>query len=273
MKCNICNEINDEDALFCKRCGNSLTENSIERFNDNKKEKPKKIIKKETKKEVKVIKQKPKKEKNKDKKNKNNKEKVIIERRSSFGTRFLIFIMVIIIGVLSLGLGVVGYYEYEHYYNIVVPDLSGMTYNEAEVELAKNDLRISKKEKVTQNTEEVDRVIKQNKKAGSRAKKNAVITVTIGLKDESITVDNYVGLDIDSTISKLESKGIKYIIKYESNENKDYGVVLNQSIKPGKKISKDKEIIIIVNKHQKIESEEIESKEIESEIESEEKEA
>ena len=268
MKCNICNEINDEDALFCKRCGNSLTESNPQGISDNKKEKPKKVIKKEVKKEVKVIKEKPKKEKKKDKKNKNNKEKVIIERRSSFGTRFLIFLLVIIISVLSVGLGIVGYYEYEHYYNIVVPDLSGMTYNEAEVELAKNDLRINKKEKITQNDEDIDRVLKQNKKAGSRAKKNSVVTVTIGIEDESIIIDDYTGLDMDSAISKLESIGIKYTIKYESSEDYEYKVVINQSIKPGKKITKDKELVLVVNKYQKVESEEIES-----EIESEEKEA
>lgn len=268
MKCYICNEENDEDALFCKRCGNSLTEKNIERINETKKEKPKKVVKKEIKKEVKVVKEKPKKEKNKEKKNKNNKEKVIIERRSSFGTRFLIFLMTIIISVLSIVLGVVGYYEYEHYYNIVVPDLHGMTYNEAEVELAKNDLRISRKEKIVQNNEEIDRVIKQNKKAGSKTKKNAIITVTIGIKDESIIVDDYIGLDMDSAISKLDSLGLNYTIKYESNEDYDYKTVINQNVKPGKKITKDKEIILVVNKYQKLESEEIES-----EIESEEKEA
>lgn len=264
MKCHICQEINDEDALFCKRCGNSLTDEKPNTFKSNEKEKPKKVVKKEIKKEVKVIKQKPKKEKKKEKKNKNNKEKVIIERRSSFGTRLLIFLMFIIIGALSLVLGAVGYYEYENYYNIVVPDLSNMTYNEAEVALAQKDLRISKKEKITEDENEVNRVIKQNKKAGSKARKNTVITVTIGVEDDSVIVDDYTGLDMNSAILKLDNAGIKYIIKYEVNEDYDYKVVINQSIKPGKKISKDKEITLIVNKYQEIESESIESN-IESE--------
>ena len=105
MKCKYCGTINDEDALFCKKCGNNFIEevNSITRKKENK---PKTKIKTKTK--VKKVKQKV-------KSNNRNREK-------SNNHGFLIFILVIFIALLVGISAILGYHIYDEEKNIEVPN-------------------------------------------------------------------------------------------------------------------------------------------------------
>ena len=85
-------------------------------------------------------KERTKKERGKDKNN------TVYEEKTPFATKVLIVLMTMIILGLSAVIAFVGYKYYEKYYNIEVPNLVGLTYEQAEVKLAKKDLDISKKE-------------------------------------------------------------------------------------------------------------------------------
>lgn len=236
MYCPKCGMENDEDALFCKKCGFPLDENP-ENYNEQPNQKTKN---KKTKNKTKT------KTKNKTKiKYKDNNEKQ--KGKMSFFQSFMMFFF-ILLSICALGAAAaLGYYIYQNR-NIVVPDVTGYTYESAERTLKDNKLQAQKIEKLTDNKDEVGIVLNQNKKSGSKIMENTVIKLTVGVLDTKITVPKVTGLTLDTALKLLNESNIKYEIKYEtSDENND--TVLSQSIKAGKKIENTETLIITVSKN------------------------
>lgn len=87
-----------------------------------------------------------------------------------------------------------------------------------------------------------------NTHAGTRVPVGTFITVTIS-KGGRVIIDDYIGLCIDSEdmeneITKLKSQGLKVIIEYVESDN-DSGIIVGQSIEPGRRIDTAKEILIL----------------------------
>ena len=252
MYCNKCGTLNDNDSLFCKKCGNNL----IEDYLDNKKEsKEKKVINKEktvNKKTVKNINKvknvkKGKEKKEKVKKQKNNDKVIIVKKMSGF--QKLMFTMLILVIFVLIGIiGMFGLFT-AYKYTKEVPDVVGMTYEEAKNKLESLDFVVSKKE--IEGKENI--VLKQNKKNGIRAINGSNIVLYVGTVND--TLPNLVGMSKDAAISIIE----KYNIKYEINivvGNKEG--VLSQNYKKGTKI---KDIKLLKLKVGVIEKEDSEVKE------------
>ena len=229
MKCKYCNSINDEDAVFCKKCGNSLLEEDIKKTKD--KSRPKKKVK--VKKKVKKVKQRKVKNKNKS------------DKKMSFGNKLLFIIMLLIILILLSACLIGGYYYYNQQ-NIEVPNVVGLTYTDAELELAKADLKAVKVEKEVEDTNQEGIVIKQNKN-GKKVAKNSKIKLTIGII-KKYTLPNFIGKNIDQAKNELTHNNIKYKIEYMESE-KESGIILEQSPKL-KKIDSSIVVTLYVSKKQ-----------------------
>lgn len=244
MKCKNCGILNEEDALYCKKCGYLLEENNKKNKEKkslkNKKEKPKK----KTKVKTKIKKIRPK-----------NKRKQ--ESKSSFKTKVFIFFLIIMI-ILLLGIsGILGYHIYNEEKNIEVPNLENLTYQEAEVILARKHLKVSKKEELTEE-ENLDQIVmRQSKKEGEKVSKDTVIKVTIGKYEFSYIMEDFIGQNIDFVKNRLNHQKINYQIETRStNKEEENNQVFSQNPKKGKKINKDTIIKIVVLKYEKIQSEE-----------------
>ena len=251
MHCKNCNTINEEDALYCKKCGLPLQdEQNSKKKKDKSKNKTK--VKKKTKTKVKKVKQKV--------KTKNNKNK----EKGSFGKNLFIFILVMLVICLFAVAAVMGYHIYNEEKNITVPNLYHLSYEEAELLLAKSDLKIAKKEQTVEEQGDDNIVITQNKKAGTKVSKNTTIKVTVGKYDYSYIVGNYIGKNLDEVKNEFNHDNIKYqIIEEEVTDEDEHDVIINQTPKKGTKITKDKTIKITVGKY--IEEVPNESDHIESE--------
>ena len=230
--CPKCYTENEEDAIYCKKCASLLNEDK----NSNKDKEKKHVIKDKTvKKKVKT------KYKTKIVKDKGSSEK----QKSSFFSKFLVFILLIIVIALA-GIASVFAYHYYQENNIEVPSVVGYSYEEATAILGEAKLSYQQKEKLTTDESEVGVVIKQNKRAGSKTHENAVITLTVGVLDSRVEVPDVRGMMLEDAINTLNHAGISYQLVYKES-NKGENVILKQSIRPGKEIDNSESVTLTVS--------------------------
>lgn len=241
MYCKQCGTLNEEDAIYCKQCGNVIKEENLKKDIQEKNKNNKKVTK--TKNKVKKIK--PKKQKIKQKKVINkNKEKKGMTLFQKF-LMFILFILVVsIIGIISF----VGYKYYQNVDKVVVPNVIGLSYDQALAVLDEYNLEIIKSTIKTQDKDEEQIVLSQNKKAGTKVLKGSKVKVTIGLYEELKLIEDYVGQNIEIVKLKLDELGIKYVIEEEYNDEYLPGIVISQSIKEGSKVKENKKITLIISK-------------------------
>ncbi|MGM9878825.1 MAG: PASTA domain-containing protein [Bacilli bacterium] len=255
MHCKKCGALNDEDSLFCKHCGFPISEDldyqNLTQYQnkqeDEKSQKEKIKGKNKTKTKTKnKTKNKVKNKTKKEKPRKSNNQKS--EKGMTFGQKVLMFILFImvfsLIGVLSFG----GYHYYKSR-NIEVPNLINMTYEEAELTLAKKDLKIKKVNQITENENENNIVLKQNKTPGKKVRKSATIKVTVGEYQKTYIMEDFTGMNIDTVINTLESNNIKYEIKYKEDNDYENYTIISQTPNAGKKLTEDDEVTLIVAKN------------------------
>ncbi|MGN0992355.1 MAG: PASTA domain-containing protein [Bacilli bacterium] len=259
MYCKNCGALNDEDSMFCKHCGFPISEQDLDykdlkelqkKQEENEKtkgNKDKNKSKNKTKTKTKnKIKNKTKNKVKKEKPRKNNSQKS--EKGMTFGQKILMFILFVmvfsLIGVLALG----GYHYYKSR-NIEVPNLIGMTYEEAELILAKKDLKIQKVEQITEDETENNIVLKQNQTPGKKVRKNKTIKVIVGKYQKTYILENLTGMNIDNAISILESNNIKYEIKYKETEDYENSTIISQSPDYGKKLTEEDKVTLTVAKN------------------------
>lgn len=230
--CPKCYTENEEDAIYCKKCASLLNEDK----NSNK-DKEKKHVKKDkkVKKKVKT------KYKTKVVKDKGSSEKP----KSSFFSKFLVFILLIIVIALA-GIASVFAYHYYQENNIEVPSVVGYSYEEATAILDEAKLSYQQKEELTTDESEVGVVIKQSKRAGSKTHENAVITLTVGVLDSRVEVPDVRGMMLEDAINSLNHAGISYQLVYKES-NKEENVILKQSIRPGKEIDNSESVTLTVS--------------------------
>ena len=230
--CPNCYTENEEDAIYCKKCASLLNEDK----NSNK-DKEKKHVKKD-----KTVKKKVKtKYKTKVVKDKGSSEK----QKSSFFSKFLVFILLIIVIALA-GIASVFAYHYYQENNIEVPSVVGYSYEEATAILGEAKLSYQQKEELTTDESEVGVVIKQSKRAGSKTHENAVITLTVGVLDSRVEVPDVCGMMLEDAINTLNHAGISYQLVYKES-NKEENVILKQSIRPGKEIDNSESVTLTVS--------------------------
>ena len=231
--CPNCKRENDEDAKFCKNCGYYFLEE-----NNKKEHKKKDKVKHKTKTKSKT---KIKKEKAKAPRYKQSSDK---QKSSIFTKILLLFFILLSIGLLVIA-SILGYNYYLEN-NIEVPNVIGYSYEEATALLDTANLSYEMKEEETTNKEEVGIVIKQSKNAGSKTHENAIITLTVGILDNHVTVPNVVGMALEEATGTLNKSGVSYRIEYKDTNDEEDNTVIKQSIKANKKIENTEIVTITI---------------------------
>ncbi len=109
-----------------------------------------------------------------------------------------------------------------------VPDLKGMTLEEAKEALAKKKLKLSTKVE-KESTEDVEEglIIKQSKQKNERVKQGSSIKVTIS-SGMYFEIEDYVGWKIEEAKQKLTAQGIEVQVEEEENEDYPAGTIIRQ---------------------------------------------
>ena len=233
MYCPKCGLENDEDSFFCKKCGFPLDEKP-ENFEKIKYKKGKTKVKTKKKTKVKYVDR--------------NKEK---GKMNLFQKFMMLFLILLSLSALGLA-GFLGYYIYTNQ-NIIVPSVTGYSYEKACEILKNKKLQCAKIEKIVTDQNNAKIVINQSKKSGTKVIENTTIKLTVGVLDTSVLVPNVVGFNLNEAISILNKNNIKYKIVY-SLSDEDNDTVINQNVKKGKKIKLTDTLIITVSKNNEEES-------------------
>ncbi len=115
-----------------------------------------------------------------------------------------------------------------------VPELLGMTYEEAEKELGKFGLKIENKGEVSSDKYEKGEVANQEPLAGTKVEKDSTVGVVISNGKGSIEVPSVVGQSEDDAIKTLEGKGFKPNKTYAYSDTVAAGYVISQNPVEGK---------------------------------------
>lgn len=177
-----------------------------------------------------------------------DKKKKIIIIASSVVAAF-----VVLFGVLY-ATGVIGGGEKEEEVVMVkVPNLEGMSEEEAKEALEKVNLKLSSniKKEATEDVEE-GLVIKQSLAKNKRVKEGTTVTITVS-SGKYFTVDNYIGKTLSETRLLLSGSGIEIIVEEQETEDPNQnGVILSQGLlNSGTKVEPNskKQISFVVGKY------------------------
>ena len=133
---------------------------------------------------------------------------------------------------------------------VKVPDVRGMTYEEAEKELNKHKLGIRKaSEEEPSNDYDKGEVKSQKPGAGEKAKKNSTVTVVIssGEAAEKVEVPNVVGKSESEAEKMLQDAGLKVTHTTENSDTVASGNVISSDPVAGTEVDEGTSVTIVVS--------------------------
>ena len=133
---------------------------------------------------------------------------------------------------------------------ITVPDLTGMTADQAQKALTASGLKYAKGAAEYSDTVEKDHVARQDIAAGENVAKDTVVTYYLSLGSEGIEVPNVVGMSRGNAVTTLNNAGLivdtdNYT--YEASDQPE-GTVLAQTPAAGSKLQKDGLVALTLSK-------------------------
>ena len=136
----------------------------------------------------------------------------------------------------------------DDYYTI--PDVSGMSLEKAKKELKRADenVEIDVDEKESDEIAE-GYVVKTIPRAGKKRKKGSDVTIFIAVPSTRVYVEDYTDRNYLEVKAELESHGIKVTIETKESSSSKEGVVVDQSVKSGKRLYEGDSIILYISKN------------------------
>lgn len=136
---------------------------------------------------------------------------------------------------------------------IEVPDVSGLTIEQATEVLEKEgftvdaDVKVEYSETILEN-----KVIKTLPKAGKKVSKTTIITLSISSGSENVEIKDYTGLVYTDVKKELENKGINVKIKTEEHDKTDEkykeNVIISQDVVEGSTLKVGESLTLVIPK-------------------------
>ena len=125
--------------------------------------------------------------------------------------------------------------------------LEGMKIEDARNTAEELGIKLDEK---TENSDTVEAgiIMKQDTAVGTLVKSGDTVVVHISAGVEKVKVPTVLGMDEGTAVATLKNAGLNPKVTYESNEEKENGKVISQSIEENTEIAKNSEINIVVNK-------------------------
>lgn len=123
--------------------------------------------------------------------------------------------------------------------DIKIPDVSGMSFDDAVSKLKLEGLGLDKKIEIADEKVNEGLVIKTDPKAGETVKEGAKVTLYMSTGKEKMELSNYVGRSYDAVLQLFANdnfKEFKEIKKIEKHDDSDPGTILSQNLPEGQKV-------------------------------------
>ena len=136
--------------------------------------------------------------------------------------------------------------------SIEVPDVSDMTVSEAIDTLQNAGFVVSDEQREVSSADiEEGRVVRTSPAVGSERKEGTTITLYVSLGDTQIEIEDYTGESYLEVKGRLETLGLYVLIERRDVEETDEetyedGVIIDQSIEPGEKVSAGTNITLYI---------------------------
>ena len=129
----------------------------------------------------------------------------------------------------------------------IIPKVTGMTREEAEQEIEKNELKVEIIEEASSKVE-AGYVIKQDPKADEKVNAGETVKIYVSTGIKQITMEHVIGKAEDDAKKTLTDLGFEVNVVYEEDTSKDDGVVLKQSLDVGTTVDEGTKVTLTVNK-------------------------
>lgn len=128
--------------------------------------------------------------------------------------------------------------------DITIPDLQGMSFDQAREKLKSLGLSIGKVTYVSDTSKDDGVVISQGLQAGGKASKGATVDITVNqTKSSTIEIPNVVGMTIKEAKEALGNLGLS--ISKISGSNEDTAIVTDVSPAPGSSVKRDESVSLV----------------------------
>ena len=131
--------------------------------------------------------------------------------------------------------------------DIVVPDFTGMTYDEALAQAESAGIMISIIDKRYSDRYAADVIMEQNAEAGSTIRNTESVGLVISLGIKLVKVPDVQYMNKDSAIEALTANELKYTIVEAENENVAAGVVISQSVERDSQVAPGTSVELVVS--------------------------
>lgn len=134
--------------------------------------------------------------------------------------------------------------------DIEIPDVKGMTVEQAESTLEDKGFEVSGKTK-KEASDDVDegKVIGTDPEIGESLKEGSEISLIVSSGSEKIEIDDYTGEDFDKVKEELEDAGIRVLSDFKdvsASENVKENTILEQDVEPGTKLGDGDTITFVI---------------------------
>lgn len=134
--------------------------------------------------------------------------------------------------------------------DIEIPDVNGMTVEQAESTLEDKGFEVSGKTK-KEASDDVDegKVIGTDPEIGESLKEGSEISLIVSSGSEKIEIDDYTGEDFDKVKEELEDAGIRVLSDFKdvsASENVEENTILEQDVEPGTKLGDGDTITFVI---------------------------
>ena len=135
---------------------------------------------------------------------------------------------------------------------VEIPDLLGMTYEEAALEAenaSEGDVVFEVFVERSEHSEkDKSTIISQIPEGGSKVKRSREIKVVLSLGPAVLELEDYTGKQYEKVQETLEKKGVKVIIEEKDNDTYEEGIIFRQVPSEGTQMAKGDEVTLYVSK-------------------------